>query len=197
MIASRQVEISFYRGLGPQRGRVFGALAQVIGRTAIPFLRKLIVPAAKRLGVDVLEFDVPEIADVVSARKKQLQRVREDKLWVVLAGNGVPAESFQQNLQNKLVGREETILQTILINNVKQFSVPNFCGSFWKSGRDNPGCWRYLVVPRKRNLCYYLTRWKLHRIWISIGSELLRWFETYTPGFETENYQGSCLRKSK
>ena len=47
----------------------FGALAQVIGRTAIPFLRKYVVPAAKRIGADMLEFAVPEIGEVVSGRK--------------------------------------------------------------------------------------------------------------------------------
>ena len=65
MVASRQVEISFYRGIGRQRGRGFGALAQVIGRTAIPFLRKYVVPAAKRVSADLLEFAAPEIADVI------------------------------------------------------------------------------------------------------------------------------------
>ena len=69
MVASRQVEIPFYRGVGRQRGRGFGALAQVIGRTEIPFLRKYIVPAAKRVGADLLEVAVPEIAEVVSGRK--------------------------------------------------------------------------------------------------------------------------------
>ena len=69
MVASRQVEIPYYRGVGRQRGRGFGALAQVIGRTAIPFLRKYIVPAAKRIGADILEFAVSEIAEVVSGRK--------------------------------------------------------------------------------------------------------------------------------
>ena len=69
MVASRQVEIPFYRAVGRQRGRGFGALAQVIGRTAIPFLRKYVVPAAKRVGADLLEFAVPEIAEVVSGRK--------------------------------------------------------------------------------------------------------------------------------
>ena len=37
MVASRQVEIQYYRGVGRRRGRGFGALAQVIGRTAILF----------------------------------------------------------------------------------------------------------------------------------------------------------------
>ena len=70
MVASREVGIPFYRGFGRQRGRGFGAIAQVKGRTEIPFLRNYIVPAAKRVGADLLEFAVPEIAEVVSVRKK-------------------------------------------------------------------------------------------------------------------------------
>ena len=69
MVASRQVEIPYYRGVGRQRGRGFGALAQVIGRTAIPCLRKYIVPAAKRVGADLLEFAAPEIGEAISGRK--------------------------------------------------------------------------------------------------------------------------------
>ena len=72
MVASRQVEIPHYRAVGRQRGRGFGALAQVSGRTAIRFLggflRKYIVPAAKRVGADLLDFAVPEIAQVDSGR---------------------------------------------------------------------------------------------------------------------------------
>ena len=70
MVASREVEIPYYRGVGRKRGRGFRALAQIIGRTAFPFLCKYIVPAAKRVGADLLEFAVPEIADVVSGRKR-------------------------------------------------------------------------------------------------------------------------------
>ena len=69
MVASRQKEIPFYRGVGRQRGRRFGALAQVIVRNALPFLRKYLVPDAKRVGADLLEYAVPEIAEVVSGRK--------------------------------------------------------------------------------------------------------------------------------
>ena len=64
MFASRQVEIPYYRAVWRQRGREFGALAQVI-----PFLRKYIIPAAKRVGADLLEFVVPKIAEVVIGRK--------------------------------------------------------------------------------------------------------------------------------
>ena len=68
MVASIQVEIRFYRGTGRQRGEGLGALAQVIGRTVIPFLRKYMVPAATRVGADLLEFAAPEFAEVVGVR---------------------------------------------------------------------------------------------------------------------------------
>ena len=69
MVASRQVDIPLYRGIGPQRGCSFAAFAQFIGRTEFQFLRKCIVPAAKRVGADLLQVAVPEVADVVSGRK--------------------------------------------------------------------------------------------------------------------------------
>ena len=69
MVASNTLELPYYKGIGRQRGCGFGALAQVIGRTAIPFSRKYIVPAAIRVGADLFEFAVPEVADVVSGKK--------------------------------------------------------------------------------------------------------------------------------
>ena len=69
IVASREVELLYYKGVGRQRGRGFGALAQVIGRTAIPFLKKYVVPAARRIGADMLRFAVSEIADVVSGKR--------------------------------------------------------------------------------------------------------------------------------
>ena len=149
MVASRQVEIPYYRAVGRQRGRGFGALVQVIGRTAIPFLRKYVVPAAKRIGSDMLGFAAPEIGEVFSGRKsfktaaksvgkktlkKQLGKVAAEE--VVNRG-----KSFQQNLLSNPVGREETFLQTFLVDHVKQqFSVPTFCGSVWKCWRESPNC---------------------------------------------------------
>ena len=68
---------------------------------------------------------MPEIAEVVSGRKsfkiaaKRMGRQTLAKQLVVVAAKRLRAESFQQNLQNKSVGREETFLQTFLINRVK------------------------------------------------------------------------------
>ena len=69
MVASRQLEYPFYRGFGRQRARGFGALAKFIGRTAFPILRKYIVPAAKHVGAELLQFDLPGNAEVVFGSK--------------------------------------------------------------------------------------------------------------------------------
>ena len=61
MVASRQVEIPYYRGVGRQSGRGSGALAQFIGRTTISFLRKYVITAAKCIGAYMLEFAAPDI----------------------------------------------------------------------------------------------------------------------------------------
>ena len=69
VVASNTLELPYYKGIGRQREHGFGALERVIGRTTIPFSRKSIVPAARRVGADLLEFAMPEVADVVSGKK--------------------------------------------------------------------------------------------------------------------------------
>ena len=56
MAASRRVEVSHYRSIGRQRRRRFGALSQVIRRTEIRFFLKYVVPAAKYVGADLMDF---------------------------------------------------------------------------------------------------------------------------------------------
>ena len=70
MVAQNSADFPIFRGHARQRGRGFGALAQTLGRTAIPFIKKYIVPAAKRIGADLFEIAAPEIGEVVSGRKK-------------------------------------------------------------------------------------------------------------------------------
>ena len=116
-------------------------------------MRKYVVPAAKRVGADLLEFAVPEIAEVVSGRKnfktaaKSVGRQNLRKLLgegshrQIRGSKQNRGKLFQQNLLNNPVGREETFLQTFLVDHVKQqFSVPNFCGSVWKSWKESPNC---------------------------------------------------------
>ena len=114
MVASRQVEITYSRGVGRQRGRGFGALAQVLGRTAIPFLREYIVPAAKRVVADLLDFAVPEIAEVVSGRKNiktAAKSVGKQTLKKQLGGGSrertasriIPTKSTKQSIRSRSV----------------------------------------------------------------------------------------------
>ena len=144
MVASRQVVIPIYGGIGRPRGRGFCALAQVIGKTVTPFLRKYMFPAAKRVGADLLEFAAPKIAEVVSGRKNfkaTAKSVGRKTLRKQLCNGNrkiTQAESFQQQLQNKPVGCEEILSQTFLINHVEQVSVPTFCGTFWKFLSESP-----------------------------------------------------------
>ena len=136
MVASRQVEIPYYRAVGRQRGRGFRALAQVIGRTAIPSLPKYVVPAAKRIGADMLEFAALENGEVISGRKslktaaKSVGKQTLKNNWVKGAAGGREpqvegslrtrgrpvvnrGESFQQSLLNNTVGREDNIFTNI------------------------------------------------------------------------------------
>ena len=102
---------------------------RVFGWTAIPFLRKYMVPAAKRLGADLLEFAAPKTKEGFTGIKKiktAAKNVGHQKRWeislVVVAGKRLQAESFQQNLLNKPVRRKEMFLRTKFFRFVK--SVP-------------------------------------------------------------------------
>ena len=101
MVALKQVEIQYYQVVGRQGGQGFGALANVIGRTAIPFLLKCIVPAAKRVGADLLEFAVPENAEVVSGRKNFKTTAKSVRKQLVsgrkrTASKVIPSKSAKQ-----------------------------------------------------------------------------------------------------
>ena len=120
MVASREVELPYYKGVGRQPGRGFGALAQVIGRTAIPFLKKYVVPAARRIGANMLGFAVPEIADVVSGKqnfKAAAKNVGRQTLKknnsVVEVGNAPRAKSFSLNPRSGTVSHAEIYSLTL------------------------------------------------------------------------------------
>ena len=70
MVAQNSADFPIFRGHARQCGRGFGALAQTLGRTAIPFIKKNIVSAAKRTGADLFEIAAPGVGEVVSGRKK-------------------------------------------------------------------------------------------------------------------------------
>ena len=59
-----------------QRGSGFGALAAGIGRVAIPFARRVILPAAKKLGRKLLMSAAPELIDVAMKKKSPKQALK-------------------------------------------------------------------------------------------------------------------------
>ena len=126
MVAPRQVEIPFYRGDGQQHGDGFGALAQVFGRTAIPFLRKNIVPAAKRVDADLLEFAVPEIAEIITGReniKTAAKSVRRQTLRKQL-GEGSRRRKGAVDLRQGC-SRKRSASRVISTKSAKQISRPD------------------------------------------------------------------------
>ena len=119
MVASREVELPYYKGVGGQRIRGFGTLAQIVGRTVIPFLKKHVVPAARRIGADMLGFAVPEIADVVSgeqnfkAAAKNVGRQTLKNSSVVEVGNGLRPMSFSPNPRSGTASHAEIYSLTL------------------------------------------------------------------------------------
>ena len=59
-----------------QRGSGFGALAAGIGRFALPLARKFILPAAKKIGRELLVQGAPELIDVVTTKNHQNKLLR-------------------------------------------------------------------------------------------------------------------------
>ena len=68
--------LPYFSGHYRQRGSGFGILASGIGRIALPLARKFIIPAAKRVGKELLLQSVPELMDVVSKNKSPKQALK-------------------------------------------------------------------------------------------------------------------------
>ena len=118
MVAQSSANFPIFRGHARQRGRGFGALAQTLGRTAIPFIKKYIVPAAKRIGADLFEIAAPEIGEVVSGQKnsKRLQKMLEQKQfknsWVVEKRN--PSLEKEEPFLKRVVQKSVALAKTFL-----------------------------------------------------------------------------------
>ena len=177
MVLLRHVQIPHYRGTGRQRRRRFNALAQVLGRSAIAYIRKYVIATAKCVGADLVKFAATGFEEVLSGGKDQKtseKSVGRPSLKNNLV-SGCKQRSFIARITIKEASRSrEIFLPTFLAEQVGKISVPTFCGSFWKPWREGLPSWQCLYVPGTRILSYYLTRWNLHRFWTSSGSEQLR-----------------------
>ena len=66
----------YFSGHYRQRGSGFGALAAGIGRVALPLARKIIWPAAKRIGRELISQGAPELVDLVTKKQSTKQALR-------------------------------------------------------------------------------------------------------------------------
>ena len=81
--------LPYFSGHYRQRGSGFGALASGIGRNALPLARKIIIPAANRVGKKLLLQSVPELMDVVSKKKSPKQALKNNIKYSQKANRGL------------------------------------------------------------------------------------------------------------
>ena len=73
---AKQASLPHFSGLYRERGSGFGALAAGIGRVVIPFARRVILPAAKKLGRELLMSAAPELIDVAMKNESPKQALK-------------------------------------------------------------------------------------------------------------------------
>ena len=71
-----QATMPHFSGHYRQRDSGFGALVMGIGRVALPLARKFIVPAAKRIGNELLVQAAPELIDIATRKKTPKQALK-------------------------------------------------------------------------------------------------------------------------
>ena len=73
-----QATMPRFSGFYRQRGSNFGALAMGIGREALPLAQKLLVPAAKSIGKELLVQASTELIDIATRKKTLKQALKND-----------------------------------------------------------------------------------------------------------------------
>ena len=72
---------------GPARqfgsGAGLGAFAVRVGRTAMPLLKKYVAPIVKQVGKNVLEAALPEVASLISGKKKTKRAIKDGAQRVI------------------------------------------------------------------------------------------------------------------
>lgn len=100
----------YFRGVKRQRGRGLLTAAAAMGaaRTiypiAMPFLKKYVLPAAKRLGTSFVHNLLPEVAEVVRGKKKLSRGVKEAAKKAVksqIGGGGGGGGIKKKSINNK------------------------------------------------------------------------------------------------
>ena len=76
---SRQATLPHFSGHARQRGSGIGSLALGVGRVALPFAKKVLLPAVKSIGKELFVQSLPELMEVAS-KKKSFKRAAKSAL---------------------------------------------------------------------------------------------------------------------
>ena len=99
-----------FSGYYRQRGSGFGALAAGIGRFALPIARKFILPAAKKIGRELLVQGTPELVNVVTSKKSPKQALKNTVKNTVRkqTGSGLARRRKVQKRRSNLKNQQKT-----------------------------------------------------------------------------------------
>jgi hypothetical protein len=73
----QQSQTPYFSGHVRQRGSGIGALVAGVGRVALPFIRRVILPAAKRIGRELFSQALPQAIEVIAKRKTPKQALKQ------------------------------------------------------------------------------------------------------------------------
>ena len=76
---SRKATLPHFSGHARQRGSGIGSLALAVGQVALPFAKKVLLPAVKSIGKDLFVQSLPELMEVAS-KKKSFKRAAKSAL---------------------------------------------------------------------------------------------------------------------
>ena len=117
---SRQAIMPHFTGHARQRGSGFGSLALGVGRVALPFAKKVLLPALQSIGKELFVQSLPEIMEVAT-KKKSFKRAAKAALKKTvkkqIGGVGVEkTETFDENASYREVGQISSLKLKMLPN---------------------------------------------------------------------------------
>lgn len=101
MYYQQQAKMPYFSGHHRQRGSGIGALALGVGRVALPFIRNVALPVAKRIGRELLQEGLPEALDVIMKRKTPKQALQNTVKKTVRKQVGGGRKRKRKNIKSR------------------------------------------------------------------------------------------------
>ena len=100
--------LPYFKGVPRQRGRGFGALARTVAKTTLLILKKYFLPAAKKIGRDVIESAIPKIGGDLSGQtsiKKAVKKTAKSTIRKQFGGGIKRGKTLDKVLLDKKFGK--------------------------------------------------------------------------------------------